>query len=268
MKKRNYCKKTHVCASVGLLALSTLMLMSCQSSPQQAKENATEASASEKQEVTENVAEESAASMYMMAPEIETDGAGLITLAQCPQTDEHLKVVLKDDNAKAEIYYDGELMQTIVDSEGTLVAAGGEIPVRFLDANFDGQVDIFIGPGESRTYSTLLVWNADKKEFVRIGKLGEPSLQGFMLEPATKSLYEGGSASWCMFIVTRSEWDGVSMKVKEKLYCISDPTQYESNGSSGKYSLRDENDDERQATEIVTELPGSWPKVVEIYDME
>ena len=264
MKMKDKTQMKRKCASTNLLAACALLfLMGCNSfSPKQAPSPVEEGEG----EATETVAEEEEA--YMAAPKIETDGEGLIVLGQCPQTDKHLTVTLSEDNAKAEISYDGELMQTVEDKEGALVAAGGDIPVRFMDANFDGLTDIFIGPGESRTYSTLLVWDAAHKEFVRIGKLSEPTLQGFMLEPATKSVYEGGSGSYCLFVVTRSTWEGGSLKVKERLLSVSDPTQYGANDVSDKYSLRDENDKEVQATRIATELPGNWKNVIEIYGIE
>ncbi|MBR5655078.1 MAG: hypothetical protein IKW98_00115 [Prevotella sp.] len=256
-------------ASVHLLAVFVLLfLMGCNSSPNPSKGTEAASDSTAKVVETDEVSGTNEEEAYMAAPKIETDGQGLITLGQCPMTDKHLEVKLSEDNDKADIYYDGKLIQTVEDKEGSLVAAGGDIPVRFLDANFDGMTDIFIGPGESRTYSTLLIWNPACEEFVRIGSLGEPSLQGFILEPGTKSIYEGGSGSYCLFVMTRSVWDGGNLKEKEKLLCVSDPTQYKANEVSGKYSLRDDKDKEIQATEILTELPRSWTNIVNIYGLE
>lgn len=206
--------------------------------------------------------------IYMKAPHIETDGEGLIVLEQCPTKDAHLTVKLSEDNTKAEIFYDGSLIQTIGGGDDALVAAGGDIPVYFMDANFDGLTDIFIGPGASRTYSTLLVWNPAKEEFVRVGSLGEPSLQGFTLEPATESAFEGGSGSYCMFVATRSKWDSGQLKPVESMTIITDPTQYEANQVSNKYTIRDDQDNVKQSTDISSELPKSWQNVVKIYDVE
>ena len=256
-------------ASIHLLAAMVLLfLMGCYSSPNSSKGTEAAADSTAKVVETDEASGTNEKEAYMAAPKIETDGEGLITLGQFPMTNKHLEVKLSEDHEKADIYYDGKLIQTVEDNEGSLVAAGGDIPVRFLDANFDGKTDIFIGPGESRTYSTLLIWDSAREEFVRIGKLGEPSLQGFILEPGTKSVYEGGSGSYCLFVMTRSVWDGGTLKVKEKLLCVSDPTQFKANEVSGKYSLRDDNDKEIQATEILTELPRSWTHIVNIYGLE
>lgn len=268
MKKKEMKMPKRNRASVGLLAaLALLCLMGCNASPKASEVGGSETIADAQEEVAAPSVED-VKDVFMAAPKIETDGEGLIALGQCPQTDKHLKVVLADDNTKAEIYYDGKLLQTVEDQEGALVAAGGDIPVRFMDANFDGLTDIFIGPGESRTYSTLLVWNSASEKFERIGTLGEPSLQGFMLEPGTKSVYEGGSASYCLFVVTRSAWDGGELKTKEKLFCVSDPSQYAANDVSDKFSLRDDNDGEEMATRLANELPGNWKNVVAIYGLE
>ena len=89
-----------------------------------------------------------------------------------------------------------------------------------------------------------------------------------MLEPGTKSVYEGGSASYCLFVVTRSAWDVGELKTKEKLFCVSDPSQYAANDVSDKFSLRDDNDGEEMATRLANELPGNWKNVVAIYGLE
>lgn len=268
MKKKEKKKLKRKGVSFYLLsAFALLCLMGCNASPK-GSEGGETAAAPQGEAVETSSGSEEKKDVFMAAPLIETDGEGLIALGQCPQSDKHLKVELKDDNTVAEISYDGRLLQTVEDKEDALVAAGGDIAVRFLDANFDGFTDIFIGPGESRTYSTLLVWNAARERFERIGTLGEPALQGFMLEPATQSVYEGGSASYCLFIVTRSVWDGGQLKTKEQLFCVSDPQQYAANDVSDKFSLRNDKGNEIQATSLLGELPGNWKNVVTIYGVE
>ena len=112
--------------------------------------------------------------------EVTINASDLLPLNQFPTTDELLSVEVSSDFTSATISLDGEVIQTVTDEEG-LVSIDDEATVHFLDANFDGFTDIFIGAGESRTYSTLLLWDDNTKQFVRIGELGNPDLQGFML---------------------------------------------------------------------------------------
>lgn len=203
----------------------------------------------------------------MTAPEINPNAAGLITLSQCPTTDKHLSVKLSEDNDEAVICYDGKELQTISDKEGGLVAAGGEVPIYFMDANFDGFTDIFIGPGESRTYSTLLLWNNEKQEFERVGTLSEPTLQGFMLCPESKCVFEGGSSSAFAFDITLSTWEGNKLKKSEHLTVVSGPEAYGNNGVSNKYTLKGTDNSVTVSTDDISRLPELWQKAVEIYDL-
>ena len=119
------------------------------------------------------------------------DESDLMSLDQFPTVDEQLSVEVSPDFMEAVISCDGEKLQTISDEDG-LISMGEEVaPVHFLDANFDGHTDIFIEVGESRTYSTLLLWNTEEQQFHRVGTLGSPDLQGFKLCPAEKKVIEG-----------------------------------------------------------------------------
>ena len=113
MKKKEMKMPKRNCASVGLLAaLALLGLMGCNASPKASEGGGSETIA-DAQEKVEAPSFENAKDVFMAAPKIETDGEGLIALGQCPQTDKHLKVVLADDNTKAEIYYDGKYYDKI-----------------------------------------------------------------------------------------------------------------------------------------------------------
>lgn len=191
--------------------------------------------------------------------------AELMPLAQFPTTDPHLSVSLSEDRYRAEISYDGKVIQTIIDEENGLVSMGDNAPARFLDANFDGHTDIFIGMGESRTYSTLLIWNAKTQQFNRIGELGDPSLQGFMLDPNSKSVIEGGSNSYCEFAITRSQWEDGNLVTKEELTIITDPSQYHINGFEHRYTLRDTEEKVLCSSENLESLPEVWQNIVKAY---
>ena len=197
----------------------------------------------------------------MKAPQVATDNVGLITLASCPKSYQSLSVSVSDDYSEAKIYSDGKLMQTISDPDGGLVAAGGEIPVAYMDANFDGYVDIFIGPGESRTYSTLLLWNPTTQQFDRVGELGDPALQNFMLHPSGKAVYEGGSMSAFGDAFYRYAWDNGQLKTVEELTVVYDSEQFGEYEVENKYTLRDANQKTLLSTDDANRLPGVWKSV-------
>lgn len=197
------------------------------------------------------------------APVIQADANGLIGLGQCSIENDRLRVELSEDKDVAKIFLDGELLQTITDADDALVAAGDDAPIFFLDANFDGLTDIFIGPGESRTYSSLLIWEPASKQFRRIGHLGEPSLQNFLLCPETKSVYEGGSNSWCSGSFTKSVWEGGTLKAVEDVIVVSDPEQYGENEVSDKYTLKTSDGKTVKAAAESSQLPGKWADVLE-----
>ena len=216
---------------------------------------------SETEQSTESNADE-VGDNGLKAPEITADAEGLIGLNQCLTNNDRLRVVLSKEQDTVSIYIDDELTQTITDSEDGLVGAGGDIPVFFMDANFDGFTDIFIGPGESRTYSTLLIWEPTSRQFKRIGKLGSPSLQNILLCPETKSVFEGGSNSWCNSSFTRSEWENGILKVKEEVNVVTDPEQYAENNVCDKYTLKSSDGKTILSCGAPSQLPGKWNSVM------
>ena len=206
----------------------------------------------------------------MAAPAIAPNDLGFITLNLCPTTHEHLRVEVNDDATSATIFRDGQQLQTVSGNDGEpLVANDGQKPdVRFLDANFDGLTDIFIGPGEPRTYSTLLVWNAQAGQFTRVGTLGEPMLQGFMLHPATKTVVQGGSASAFAFICTASKWEGNTLNDTEELIIVNAPEQYEEYEVNAPYTLREPTGGPVISTaQRASALPQLWPNVLKVYEI-
>ena len=207
-------------------------------------------------------APEAPVKLEMSAPQVAADESGLIALGQCPVTDPHLTVTVSDDYTSATICYDGKELQTIADEDGL---ATDDAPVHFLDANFDGLTDIFIGMGESRTYSTLLLWDPEKQQFVRTGTLGTPSLQGFMLHPYSKSVVEGGSNSFCEFAVTRSLWEGNKLQPQEDLIIIYGAENYAMNGVQHKFTLKDPEGQALYSTETVEDLPELWTAIARVY---
>ena len=247
MKTSNLIRKA-VTYTIGLtLIICMAMMAGCKKENSMATALATKADAAEAPVDT-----------FMKAPEIGVDRNGFVTLANCPFSDDHLRVDVNEEGTSIQIFYDDKEMQTVTDEDGLVAPRGDECPVYFLDANFDGYTDIFVGPGESRTYSTLLLWDASAKEFKRVGKLGEPSLQNFTLHPETKMVYEGGSNSWCNVSYSKSTWENGQLKCLEELTVISDSKEYAANGVKNQYTLRTADGKDIKSTEQASELPGQW----------
>ena len=207
-------------------------------------------------------APEAPAKLAMTAPQVKADENGLVWLGGCPDTDPHLTVTVSDDFTTATVSYDGKELQTFTDEDGLATDAA---PVHYLDANFDGLTDIFIGLGASRTYSTLLLWDPEKQQFVRVGALGNPDLQGFMLHPETKSVVEGGSSSFCEFDATRSLWEGIVLKPQEALIIIFGEENYDENHVEHMFTLMDLDGQMLCSTETVEDLPELWTTIARAY---
>ena len=144
---------------------------------------------------------ETPAKLDMTAAQVNPNASGFIFLDQFLTTDPHLTVKVSDDFTKATIFYDGKEIQTIEDETGLV---SDEATVRFLDANFDGQTDIYLGPGFSRTLNALFVWDEFEQQFQVVSGT---SLQNPMLHPATKSFIEGGSSSYCETDIYLNKWN-------------------------------------------------------------
>lgn len=201
----------------------------------------------------------------MRAPRIEADANGIITLDQCPTFYDGLMVALSDDLTKASIYNGNQLIQTITASEDDPFATDGDKSVHFLDANFDGYVDIFIGAGVSRTYSSLLLWNPSTKQFVMVGAsggAGSLTFQNFMLHPESKSVFMGGSSSYCSSFFERYIWNGNDLKVVEELTIVNVPKEYKNYNVNSRFTLKDDKGNVIVSAKKEDKLPGLWKKIV------
>ncbi len=188
----------------------------------------------------------------MTATQVKLDESGFIYLDEFLTKDPHLTVKVSEDFTIATIYYDGKEIQTI---EEELGMASDEAEVRFLDANFDGLTDIYIGPGLSRTQNTLLVWDKFEQQFQVVSG---SALQNPMLHPATKSFIDGGSSSYCETDITRSTWKGNMLVMEENLAIVLDPEQYGELGVDHIFTLTDDNGKVRYSTDDVNDLPEMW----------
>lgn len=201
------------------------------------------------------------AKLDMKAPQVEADESGFIFLEEFPQTDPHLTVKVSDDFTTATICYDGKEIQNVEEEYGL---ASDEATVHFLDANFDGMTDIYIGPGLSRTANALLVWDEIEQQFRLIQG---SSLQNPMLHPETKSFIEGGSSSYCETDIARNEWDGIEILRKEHLAIVLDPEQYGEIDVEHRYTIIDDDDKVLYSTDELESLPEMWQTIISTYGL-
>lgn len=199
---------------------------------------------------------ETPAKLDMTATQVKPNASGFIFLDQFLTTDPHLSVKISDDFTTATIFYDGKEIQTIEDETGLV---SDEATVRFLDANFDGQTDIYLGPGFSRTLNALFVWDEFEQQFQVVSGT---SLQNPMLHPATKSFIEGGSSSYCETDIYLNKWNKSMIMMDENLAIVLDPEAYGAIGVEHRYTLKDADDKVLYSTDEIEALPEMWQTIV------
>ena len=202
---------------------------------------------------------ETPAKLDMTATQVKPDESGFICLDQFLTKDPHLTVKVSDDFTTANIFYDGKEIQTIEDEMGLV---SDEATVRFLDANFDGLTDIYIGPGVSRTQNALFVWDEFEQQFQVVSG---SSLQNPMLHPATESFIDGGSSSYCETDITLSMWKNSMIMMDENLAIVLDPEQYGEIGVEHRFTLMDADGKVLYSTDEVNALPKMWQSIVAVY---
>ena len=153
----------------------------------------------------------------MKAPHIVTDTNGFHSVEDSPMTYEGLDVQLKKSDGMvkaANIYRDGELIQTLNlmhKGDGINYYDGADL-VHFLDANFDGYVEMVIGIGSARNYSGIFLWNPESKQFVRATDNDDPMINADLIfAPKEKVVYVCYSEGGGMSQTARQEWDGKNM---------------------------------------------------------
>ena len=193
-------------------------------------------------------------------------------LKACPQTDAQLRVALSRDadmNQVAVIYRNGDIVQTFNEEEPLFTDWYDQKPetfIHYVDANFDGHTDIFLGLGQSRTYSTLLLWNPKTQLFERYGNLGEPSLQNPVFAPSENAIYSSGSNSAWEYVYTKDVWDEETLIGAEVLYYYDNPAEY--NGMNGtnvkKYNLYGTGEQLLKATDDIKQLSKGWQQIINL----
>ena len=196
-----------------------------------------------------------------------TDKRGFYNVVDCPTSLSFIKAASEQQDGgtyKVSIYRGRELAQTF-----DLDVTSGDL--YYLDANFDGNIDIFVGPAASRNYSTILLWDDKSGEFVPME--GEVLNGTILVNPGKKFLVSLGSGSYCSEYYTRYTWQGNRLVATETLVEINDPKAYKEYGVKRRYTVvKGANLDNIAANKKVetnkkSSLPSEWRVIIASFGM-
>ena len=196
-----------------------------------------------------------------------TDANGYYSLLDCPKSLQNVKVITEqNDNGSyaVEVFIKGKQVDTFT-CEST------SDDVRFVDGNFDGYYDLFIGPATTRNYSHLYLWDNKKQCFFQA--VSSDNLNGhFLLNPTKKQWISAGSSSYCSMYYTIFRWDDDKEVDIESLIDISDPTAHKEYGVKRRYTVIRGGDFEniasnrKQHTNRKSALPKQWRTILNEFD--
>ena len=198
----------------------------------------------------------------LAVPAVQLDQFGCFTVADCPTSHDVLEVkLLKGEYCinEVEIYANGMLMQRVPISENDAITRD---IVHFIDANFDGNVDILIGPGCNREYSTLIVWDREEERFVRASNDGFTVFNGdFYYDPERQAVYRMTSSSAFETTGTLMVWQGTDLQSEETFLQISDPSSYDYYHVTHRYTIRNYySDEDIISTDDATDISFPWDR--------
>ena len=196
----------------------------------------------------------------LSVPPVEVDEAGYFTVADCPTQHPVLDVRLHEGEFSidtVEIYSDGMLMQRIPIREEDAITRK---VVHFLDANFDGNVDILIGPGCNREYSALILWDRERECYARATNDGFSVFNGeFYYDQEHQVVYRMTSSSAFETTYTMMVWMGTDLQSEENFLMVFDPSYYDSYRVSHRYTVRNYySDEDAISTDDPTAISSPW----------
>ena len=173
----------------------------------------------------------------------------------------------EDGSYTTKIYKGKKLLQTLKHE-----TTSGE--VRFIDMNFDGEVDLFVGPPAARNYSTIYLYNKKKGNFAPSQR---ELLNGYILVNDKKknfvSMSSDGAISTYYQLYT---WKGNKLVPSEGLMVFTDPNEYTNYGVQTKYTLLNGPIDNyyspegvgcvRMRTNKLSKLPKQWQQIINSFD--
>jgi len=205
----------------------------------------------------------------MAAPVIELDGEGMFSIDDCPTQYDGLEIVKHKGEynlSSIDVILDGKQLCSFAfrnddyDLDNNDYVTGDQ--VHFLDANFDGYVDIFLGPGCDREYSALFLWDPEQSTFVRVRVNGELQFNGnYQFHPTSQKVYFTGSGSFSSNHAVRLSWQNYDLRSEEALTSEmlksrlddNQPTKYvvRKGGTTGKIIF---------STDNPNKIPAQWKK--------
>lgn len=189
-----------------------------------------------------------------------TDKHGFYSIINCPTSLSFLKATSyqqEEGTYNVSVFRGRELAQSF-----SLEVTSGDL--YYLDANFDGNMDILAGPATSRNYSTILLWNDDEGEFVPMEGDMYMLNGDFIVNPGKKFLVGACSGSYCSQYYTRYTWRGNRLVADQTLIEITDPKAYREYGVRHRYTLIKGGDlekidaNKKVVTNKKSQLPAEW----------
>lgn len=198
----------------------------------------------------------------LAVPAVTLDRYGTFTVADCPTTHETLEVkLLENENRidKIQIFAEGMLMQSLPIREEDAITRN---EVHFLDANFDGNVDILIGPGCNREYSALIMWDREENCWARATNDGFSIFNGdFFYDPSRMAVYRRTSSSAAETTYTMMIWQGTDLQSEETFLIIGDSSCYDSYHVTHRYTIRNYySDEDIISTDNPNEIFDPWDR--------
>ena len=163
----------------------------------------------------------------MAAPVIELDGEGMFSIDDCPTQYEGLEIVKHKGEynlSSIDVILDGKQLCSFAFRDDNELDNNDYVTgdqVHFLDANFDGYVDIFLGPGRDREYSALFLWDSEQSTFVRVHQDGDLQFNGnYQFHPSSQKVYFSGSGCAVCHHAVRLSWQGNELRSEEALTSV------------------------------------------------
>ena len=198
----------------------------------------------------------------LAVPAVALDQYRTFTVAGCPTMHETLEVkLLENENRidKIQIFAEGMLMQSLPIREEDAITRN---EVHFLDANFDGNVDILIGPGCNREYSALIMWDREENCWARATNDGFSIFNGdFFYDPSRMVVYRRTSSSAVETTYTMMIWQGTDLQSEETFLIIGDRSCYDSYHVTHRYTIRNYySDEDIISTDNPNEIFAPWDR--------
>ena len=198
----------------------------------------------------------------LAVPAVTLDRYGTFTVADCPTTHETLEVkLLENENRidRIQFFAEGMLMQSLPVREEDAITRN---EVHFLDANFDGNVDILIGPGCNREYSALIMWDREENCWARATNDGFSIFNGdFFYDPSRMVVYRRTSSSAVETTYTMMIWQGTDLQSEETFLIIGDSSCYDSYHVTHRYTIRNYySDEDIISTDNPNEIFDPWDR--------